>query len=127
MKDTTGEAEKSFSVLKKHGKCCSISTIPHGQVAKENAMNSQQYFFVPALLDIISSKTRFLAYMKSVDYEYIFMEANGKDLEEIATYLSDGKIQVVIDKTFDLENPSEAFDYIENGRTVGKNCFKIKS
>jgi NADPH:quinone reductase-like Zn-dependent oxidoreductase len=75
----------------------------------------------------LSSKTRFLAYMKSIDYEYVFMEANGKELEEIANYLSDGKIKVLIDKTFDLENPSEAFDYIENGRTIGKNCFKIKS
>jgi hypothetical protein len=52
MVDTTGEAEKSFSVLKKHGKCCSISTIPNGQVARENVMNSQQFFLIPTLLDV---------------------------------------------------------------------------
>jgi alcohol dehydrogenase len=125
--DTTGEAEKSFSVLKKNGKCCSIATIPHGQAARENSMSSEQYFFVPTLLDALSSKTRFLAYMKSIDYEFVFLNVNGKDLEEIATYLADGKIKAVIDKTFELEKATEAFDYIEKGRTVGKNCFVIKS
>ena len=124
-KDTTGEAEKSFEVLKKKGKCYTIAGIPDGSVARSSESNS--YFFVPVLLDAMTAKIRFLAYMNSIDYQFISLETNSKDLEKISKYISKGLIKPIVDKTFDLENIKDAFEYLEKGRTVGKNCIKIKN
>ena len=74
----------------------------------------------------MSSKIRFHAYMSSIDYEYIFLQTNGAELEEISKFISDGKIKAIVDKVFNLEDANEAFKYLESGRSTGKNCFKIK-
>ena len=75
----------------------------------------------------MTAKIRFLAYMNSIDYQFISLETNSKDLEKISKYISKGLIKPIVDKTFDLENIKDAFEYLEKGRTVGKNCIKIKN
>ena len=74
----------------------------------------------------MSSKTRFIAYMKSIDYGYTFIKTNGDDLEKISNWISDDKIKPLMDKIFEFDQTKEAFDYIEAGKSTGKNCIKIK-
>eukprot|EP01080_Neovahlkampfia_damariscottae_P003307 gene3307-5748_t len=110
--DTTGEAEKSFEVLKKYGKCYTIAAMPDSSITQ--SQETDAYFFVPTLLDVLSAKTRFLAYMNSIDYQYISLVPNGNDLEKIGKYINEGKIKPVVDSVFDLENSKEAFQKIES-------------
>ncbi|MBI3486244.1 NADP-dependent oxidoreductase [Candidatus Daviesbacteria bacterium] len=50
-----------------------------------------------------------------------------KKLERLAELIDSGKIKVLIDKVFSLEQVKEAFDYLEHSHPKGKVVVKIKS
>eukprot|EP01080_Neovahlkampfia_damariscottae_P008637 gene8637-584_t len=122
--DTAGEAEKTFSILKYGGICRSIATVPDSSAVASAGLEIG--YTVSMLLNTMSAKTRLMAYFKSVDYGYTFIKTNGADLEKISKWISEGKIKPLMDKVFDFEQTKEAFEYIEAGKSVGKNCIKIK-
>ena len=51
---------------------------------------------------------------------------NGQDLDQIARWISDGKLKIHIDRVFNLDEIADAHRYIETGRTKGKNVIVIK-
>lgn len=61
-----------------------------------------------------------------VDYEFLFMKANGSQLAEIATLIEKNEIRPVIDKVFPFEQTNEALEYVENGRAKGKVVITLK-
>lgn len=124
--DTTGEAEKSFSIVKKNGKVRSISTIPDSSVVESQKKNGwNPPFYSSTILDLASSKIRFNAWYYGVDYKYTFMQANGDDLSKITKYIEDGLIKPVVDKVFELKDFKDAFSYLETGRASGKVIVSI--
>lgn len=48
------------------------------------------------------------------------------DLKQLATWVDEGKLKVVIDKQFKLDEIQEAHRYAESGRTAGKNTITIE-
>ncbi len=50
-------------------------------------------------------------------YEFLFMQANGAQLRELAALYDAGQLRPVIDKTFPFDQTLEAMAYVEQGRT----------
>jgi len=114
--------EKSFEVIKSGGKIVSISGPPTPVFAEEHRLP----WYVKLATRFLSSKIRKRAKKQNVNYSFLFMTANGKQLSEITHLIETGKIKPVIDKVFAFEKTNDALQYIESGRAKGKVVIKMK-
>lgn len=114
--------EKSLNTLKPGGKLISISGPPDINFANENGLP----WFMKQIMRLLSYKIRKKANEINVDYSFLFMRANGKQLSEIATLIDSGKIRPIIDRAFPFESTNEAIEYVEKGRAKGKVIINIK-
>jgi len=108
--------EKSLRILKFGGKAISISGPPTPDFAK--AIGAA--WFVRTILSFLSSGIRKKAKKLGVDYSFLFMRADGKQLAEISKLIEEGDIRPVVDKVFPFEQTNDAMEYIESGRAKGK-------
>jgi NADPH:quinone reductase-like Zn-dependent oxidoreductase len=53
------------------------------------------------------------------------MKHDNSDLDKIAQWITEGKLQISIDKTFQLEQITEAHEYAQKGHNKGKNVIVI--
>jgi len=74
----------------------------------------------------LSNKVRKQAKKLNVDYSFLFMKANGKQLSEIGKLIETGVIRPVVDKVFPFEQINEAISYVSSGRAKGKVIVKVK-
>jgi NADPH:quinone reductase-like Zn-dependent oxidoreductase len=114
--------EKSIRILKPGGKVISISGPPDVDFAKKLGLN----FFLKAVMFLLSFQTKKLAKKQNVDYSFLFMEANGNQLNEISKLIESGIIKPTIDKIFPFEQTNDALNYVDSGRAKGKVIIKIK-
>jgi len=114
--------EKSFDVVKSQGKIISISGPPTPVFAKEFNLP----WYVKFATKFLSSKVIKTAKKQNVNYSFLFMKADGKQLAEITKLIEAEKIKPVIDKIFSFENTNEAIKYVESGRAKGKVVIKMK-
>lgn len=114
--------EKSFEVVKSQGKIISISGPPTLVFAEE--LNLPWY--VKFATKLLSSKVRKIAKKQNINYSFLFMKANGKQLAEITKVIESGIIKPVIDQVFPFQNTNEAVKYVESGRAKGKVVIKMK-
>ncbi len=114
--------EKSLRILKPNGKLISISGPPTPDFAKQMGAP----WFVKLVMKFLSSGVRKKAKKLNIDYSFLFMRAEGKQLSEITNLIEAGKIRPIIDKVFPFEQLNEAMSYVETGRTKGKVVVKVK-
>ena len=114
--------EKSLTILKPGGKAISISGPPTSDFAKAIGTS----WFVKVLLSLLSSGIRRKAKKLGVDYSFLFMKADGKQLREISDLIEQQAIRPVVDKVFPFEQTNEALEYVERGRAKGKVVVKMK-
>jgi alcohol dehydrogenase len=114
--------EKSLNVLKPGGKLISISGPPDPDFAEEIGAP----WFVKLIMRLLSSGVRKKAKRLNVGFSFLFMKANGSQLNEITSLINSGTIIPVIDKVFLFESIKEAIAYVESGRAKGKVVIKIK-
>lgn len=57
---------------------------------------------------------------KKIDFEFVFVEPNAKQLEHLRELVEDGKLKVDVRKTFSLDEASEALEQIQSLHTTGK-------
>ena len=62
----------------------------------------------------------------NISYSFLFMRAEGTQLDQITSLIDAGIIKPVIDKVFPFEQTNEAMGYVETGRAKGKVVIKIK-
>jgi NADPH:quinone reductase-like Zn-dependent oxidoreductase len=55
----------------------------------------------------------------------LFAKSNRADLETLRDMLDAGSLRAVIDRRFDLAETAQAIDYLEQGRSRGKNVLRI--
>ncbi|CAI9404531.1 Narbonolide/10-deoxymethynolide synthase PikA2, modules 3 and 4 [Pleomorphomonas sp. T1.2MG-36] len=111
-----GTLAKSLNVLKPGGKLISISGPPDVAFAKSLGLNVLLRFVMRMLSRGILNKAR----GRGVDYSFLFMRADGRQLAEIARLIDAGAIRPVVDKVFPFAQTAEALAYVETGRTKGK-------
>lgn len=118
----TKTLEKSLRILKPGGKAISISGPPTPDFAKSIGAP----WFVKLILSLISLGIRRKARKFGVDYSFLFMKADGKQLQEISKLIERKVIKPVVDKLFAFEQANLALEYVESGRAKGKVVAKVK-
>lgn len=114
--------EKSLRILKSGGKVISISGPPDAGFAKEIGLS----WFMKTAIFFLSRKARSQAKKLNVDYSFLFMQANGKQLSEVGNLIETGVIRPVVDRVFPFEQINEALSYVSSGRAKGKVVVKVK-
>lgn len=114
--------EKSLSVLKAGGKLISISGPPDAEFARDIGAS----WIFQQLMRLLSMGIRKKAKAHGVRYSFLFMRANGEQLDRITSLIESGSIRPVVDRVFPFEAASEALAYIETGRSKGKVVVKVK-
>jgi len=116
--------KKSLRVLKGGGEIISIS------ISGPPAPEFGQKIAVPWLLKLVmrwlSSGVRRRARSLGLSYSFLFMNANGAQLQEITRLLEESVIRPVVDKVFPFDSTNEALAYVESGRAKGKVVIKLK-
>lgn len=113
---------KSLRVLKGGGKLISISGPPDPEFGREIAAPG----FMRLVMWLLSSGVRRRARGHGLSYSFLFMKANGAQLQAITRLIEEGAIRPVIDKVFPFESTNDALTYVEAGRAKGKVVIKIK-
>ncbi|MES2651977.1 MAG: NADP-dependent oxidoreductase [Bacteroidota bacterium] len=114
--------EKSLRILRSRGTVISISGPPTPDFAKAIGAS----WIIRTVLSLISFGIRKKAKKLAVDYSFLFMRADGKQLSEITSLIEAGVITPVVDKVFPFEQINDALAYVESGRAKGKVVVKIK-
>jgi alcohol dehydrogenase len=112
----TKALEKSLRILKPGGRLISISGPPDPAFASEVGAP----WFVRPVLAATSAQVRRQARRRGVDYQFLFMRADGGQLTELTALIDAGTIRPVIDRTFPLEATLDALAHVESGRSRGK-------
>lgn len=113
--------EKSIRIVKPNGKVISISGPPTPEFAKEMKAS----WFVKIILSLISSGIRKLAKKLNVEYSFLFMRAEGRQLQQITELIESGSIKPVVDKVFPFDKTNDALAYVEHGHSKGKVVVKM--
>ncbi len=113
---------KSLRILKKGGTLISLT----GPPTPEFAAGINLAWHLKFLTKLLSLSVRKKAKKLNVNFSFLFMRANGKQLSEITTLINSGIIRPVIDKVFPFEYTNEAMAYVETGRAKGKVVVKVK-
>jgi len=114
--------EKSLRILKSGGKVISISGPPDMDFANEIGLS----WLMKTAIFFLSRKIKSQAKKLDVDYSFLFMQANGKQLSEISSLIEAGVIHPVVDKVFPFEQMNEAMSYVSSGRAKGKVIVKVR-
>jgi len=122
--DTQGgqTLEKSLRVVKPGGKVISVAGPPDPGFATDFGLN---WLLVQALR-VLSFRIRRRAKRRGVSYSFLFMEASGRQLRELASLIDSGALRPVIDRIFPFQSTAEALAYVEKGRAKGKVVVKIR-
>ncbi|WP_180699143.1 NADP-dependent oxidoreductase [Pseudomonas crudilactis] len=118
----TDVLENSLKVLKPGGQLISISGPPTAEFAKAQGLT----WPLRQAMRLLSLSIRCKARKQDVRYSFLFMRANGAQLQEITTLIEAGEISPVLDRTFAFESTGEALNYVEQGRAKGKVIVRIK-
>ena len=114
--------EKSIKVLKPGGQLISLSGPPTAQFAQEQGLS----WVLGQVMRLLSSGIRRKARKHGVSYTFLFMRADGVQLQRITSLIEAGVIKPVIDRSFPFESTAEALRYVEQGRSKGKVTITIK-
>ncbi len=118
----TETLKKSIGILKPGGIVISISGPPDPPFARQKGLN----LLLKLVLRLISSGIRKMARRAGVRYAFLFMRADGAQLEQITALLDAGIIRPVVDKVFPFAQTNEALDYLDKGRAKGKVVITVK-
>jgi NADPH:quinone reductase-like Zn-dependent oxidoreductase len=108
--------ERSLTVLKPGGQVIGVTGPPDPGFARQLGAPR----FMGVVMGLLSRKVRKQARKLGVSYSFLFMQANGGQLRELASLYDAGHLRPLIDKTFPFDQTLEALAYVEQGRANGK-------
>jgi NADPH:quinone reductase-like Zn-dependent oxidoreductase len=130
MFDTVGLAMDYLSLLRpKTGMIISIATTPSGeQVQTSGMMHIPSKPVVPSyiriLLNMVDKMRKYRASRWNVTYSYLFLDANGKDLDTLRELIEKGSVKPIVGTTAnfkDIDEVRKACELVYNGKGgVGK-------
>jgi NADPH:quinone reductase-like Zn-dependent oxidoreductase len=109
--------DQMFEIMKPGTKIVSVAAIPEPQTAIRDLGGRRA---LSAVFWIISYGIRSRARRAGISYRYLFMHPSGSDLARLAELIEQGKLKVVVDRTYPFAEISEALAYVESGRAKGK-------
>lgn len=114
--------EKSLRILKSGSMVISLIGPPDAAFARARGMN----FFMVFVFGLLSRKIIRHARKRGVEYSFLFVHPDGRQLAEIGELLQAGRIRPMIDKVFPFEQAKEALAYLQTGRAKGKVVVRMK-
>lgn len=114
--------EKSLRILKSGGQLISLVGPPTPEFAEEIGLP----WYLKLVTKLISSGAKKKAKKLNTMFKFLFMRAEGSQLEQITQLIESGVIKPVIDKVFPFKQTNDAMAYVESGRTKGKVVIKVK-
>jgi NADPH:quinone reductase-like Zn-dependent oxidoreductase len=118
----TKTLRKSMDTLKVGGQLISISGPPDVQYATQAGLP----WFMKGVMRLLSYKIRKEAAQRQINYAFLFMKAQGQQLEKITALIEAGAIKPIVDKVFPFDQTNQALAYVESGRAKGKVVIKVK-
>ena len=107
---------KSLQVLKPGGHLISVSGPPTPAFAAARGLT----WPLSQVLRLLSYGIRRKAKQKNIEYSFVFMRADGAQLQAITTLVEAGAIRPVVDQVFAFEDILQALAYSDSGRAKGK-------
>lgn len=122
--DTLGglETEKQMSIMKKGGSLVSLRAMPNGKFAKRMGLPKWKQI----LFGLVGKKFDNMAKKYGVNYNFIFVESNGKQLQEVVDIFTKLEIKPSIDSIYNFSDINKALDKVANGRSKGKTVISFK-
>ena len=122
--DTLGESEleKEFKILKPGGILVSLKGLPNEEFAKRMGLSTVKKL----LFKFAGRKFDKLASKKNQKYYFLFVESNGKQLEQVSRIFEEKNIKPSIDTIFELSDVNKAMDKVDKGGSKGKTLIKIR-
>ena len=108
--------ERSLTILKPGGQAIGVTGPPDPGFAKQ--LGAPKY--VGVAMGLLSRKVRQQARKLGVSYSFLFMQANGGQLRDLASLYDAGHLRPLTDTTFSFDQTLEALAYVEQGRANGK-------
>jgi NADPH:quinone reductase-like Zn-dependent oxidoreductase len=108
--------ERSLTVLKPGGTAIGVAGPPDAGFANQLGAPKP----IGVVMRLLSRKVRAQARKLGVTYSFLFMQADGARLRELAALYDAGHLRPVIDRTFAFDQTLEALAYVEQGRATGK-------
>jgi len=113
---------KSLRILKPGGLLVSLVGPPTPEFATTIGLS----WHLKLITKLLSFGTKKKAKKLKVNFSFLFMRADGKQLSQITKLIEAGIIKPVIDKVFPFEQTNEALAYVETGHSRGKVVVKVK-
>ena len=114
--------EKSLRILKPGSTVVSLVGPPDAAFARARGMN----FLMVFVFGLLSRRIIRCAKKRGVEYSFLFVHPDGRQLAEIGKLLEAGRIRPVIDKVFSFDQAKDALAYHETGRAKGKVIVRMK-
>lgn len=124
--DTLGanEFDHELSIIKPGGHLLSLKTAPNKAFAKAKGLSKVKQI----LFGLVGSKFDKKAKKQNVTYHFMFVDANGTQLDEVGKILTEKQVKPQIDeKEFTLDETEAALDYTFNGRPFGKVIINVNA
>ncbi len=109
--------DQMFDIMKPGTMIVSVAGVPEPQTAIRDLGGRRA---LSAIFWLISYGVRARARRAGVGYRYVFMHPSGRDLSLLAELIDQGKLKVIVDRTYPFAGIAEALDYVESGRAKGK-------
>ena len=122
--DTLGDRElaNEFKILKVGGNLVSLRGLPNGRFAKRMGMPTLKQL----LFGLAGRKYDKMAAKKSQRYDFIFVQENGKQLDQLGTIFHNANpLKTSVDAVFRLEEVNAALEKVRKGNSKGKTVLRI--
>lgn len=113
--------EKSLNILRPGGRLVSIT----GPATPDFGAKVRAPWFLKPVFWAMSWGTHRKARQRKVGFDFLFMVANGAQLEKIGALIDAGHIRPVIDRVYPFAETNAAIAHVESGRTKGKVVIKV--
>lgn len=114
--------EKSLNVLRPGGRMVSIT----GPATPDFGAKVGAPWFLKPVFWVLSRSTYRKARQRKVSFDFLFMVANGTQLEKIGALIDAGHIRPVIDRVYPFAETNAAIAHVDSGRAKGKVVIKVR-
>jgi NADPH:quinone reductase-like Zn-dependent oxidoreductase len=114
--------EKSLNVLRPGGRLVSIT----GPATPAFATQIKAPWFLKPLFWALSRGTYRKARQRNLSFHFLFMTANGTQLQQIAALIDAGHIRPIIDQVYPFAETNAAIAHVESGRAKGKVVISVR-
>lgn len=118
--DTTGEAKQCLECVTRGGAVITISETPTWKSLSKDLQGVEVSFVLGMILNCLSYSIYRRARRAEILYDFLFVVADGKMMDEIRDLAEQRAITPVIDKVFPFEKANMAMEYLESGHALGK-------